>query len=249
MWLTAVAALADQQYAMTGEDVYHIGSDPTTSRVEYTGTQRLTVQRQGKQARYDAQARYVRSSGEGTKHLDARFVQELGATGSFEDRIDEDPDFLTILNQPFAVQLDATTMRDLSALRKKVPFDATSPLGGEAVLHGFLRPGTGGSVNGRPTVAVRFEAEGPMSGPLPDHTEATMNGKMRMDGSAYYSMDDAMLLALDATLTIVAQLRSGQQIVPVRIVYRRTIRASESVSTPRPTPLPSDGGKEYRGIR
>jgi hypothetical protein len=245
---------------MNGEDVYRIGSDSSVTRVVYAGTQRLTVQHQGKQARYDAQARYERAGGEGKTLVDARFVQELTANGSFEDRIDEDPDFLTILNQPFAIQLDATTMRDLRGLRSKVPFDATSPLGGEAVLHGFLRPGTGGNVNGRATISVRFEAEGPMSGPLPDRTEATMNGRMRMDGSAYYSVDDAMLLALDATLTIVAQLRNGQQTVPVRIVYRRTIRASRAsdetaspstspFSTPLPTPLATGGGTALRGIR
>ena len=258
--MTANGALADQQYATNGEDVYRIGTDPAVSRVVYTGSQRLIVNRQGKQARYDAQARYERASAEGKVRVDARFVQELTAAGSFEDRIDEDPDFLTILNQPFAVQLDPTTMRDLRGLHYKVPFNAISPVGGDAVLRGFLRPGTAGEVNGRPTIAVKFEAEGPMTGPLPDRTDATMNGKMRMDGTAYYATDDAMLLALDATLTIVAQLKRGNEIVPVRIVYRRTIRASEAAettaapspapaSTPRPTPPASGGGRAFPEIR
>jgi hypothetical protein len=257
--VTASVALGDQQYAMNGEDVYRVGSGGSISRVLYSGTQRLSVERQGKQATYDAQARYERSAGDAKAGVNARFVQELMPNGSFEDRIDEDPDFLTILNQPFAVQLDAATMRDLRGLRKPVPFDATSPLGGEAVLRGFLRPGTRGEINGRPAIAVRFEAEGPMSGPLPDHSDTTMTGRMHMDGSAYYSLDDAMLLALDATLTIDAQLRNGQQTEPVRIVYRRFIRASAAtptafptpapLSTLRPTPLATDGGTALREIR
>lgn len=241
---------------MNGEDVYRIGSAGATSRVVYTGTQRLAVARQGKQARYDAQARYQRSAGDGTTRVNARFVQELMPNGSFEDRIDEDPDFLTILNQPFAVQLDAVTMRDLRSLRKPVPFAASSPLGGEAVLRGYLRPGLRGEVDGRPAIAVRFEAEGPMSGPLPDHAAASMAGRMRMDGNAYYALDDAMLLGLDATLTIDARLHSGEQDVPVRIVYRRYIRAtaaslpgSTPPNTPQPTPLATGGGKGLRGTR
>ena len=44
---------------------------------------------------------------------------------------------------------------------------------------------------------------------MPARADATMSGHMRMDGTAYYSLDDAMLLALDATLTIVAQLHDG----------------------------------------
>lgn len=222
--------------------------------------QRLTVERQGKQARYDAQAQYERSSAEGKTRVDARFVQELTPAGSFEDRVDEDPDFLTILNQPFAVQLDPATLHDLRTLRHKIPFDATSPLGGAAVLHGFLRPGASGDVNGRPTIAVRFQAVGPMTGPLPDRSDATMNGTMTMDGTAYYAVDSAMLMALDATLTIVAQLRKGSENVPVRIVYRRSIKASEAAaataapsaaptSTPPPTPLAMDGGTAFREIR
>ncbi len=263
--VTAHAAFADQQYSMNGEDVYQVGTPGETSRVVYAGTQRLSVDRQGKQATYDAQARYQRSGDDGKASVDARFVQELMPNGSFRDRIDEDPDFLTILNQPFAVQLDPVTMRDLRGLRKPVPFDATSPLGGEAVLRGFLRPGERGEVNGRPAIAVRFEAEGPMSGPLPDHTEAMMSGRMRMDGLAYYAIDDAMLVALDATLTIDAKLRDdGGQSVPVHIVYRRFIRASTGsatatanaapatasappTSTPRPTPLATDGASAPRG--
>ena len=222
-----------------------MGISQTTSRVVYWGTQRLMVERQGKQTRYDAQARYTRSAAGAKTVVHARFVQQLSPAGTFEDVLDEDPDFLTILNQPFAVQLDSSTLHDLKSLHGSVPFGATSPLGGDTVLRGQLRPGVGGEIGGRPSVAVRFEAEGPMNAPVPDHAQATMDGHMRMDGTAYYAVDNESLLALDATLTILAQLHDGKQIVPVKITYRRYIRAS----VPQPTPLPSDGGKALRSAR
>ncbi len=148
--------------------------------------------------------------------------------GTFEDRLDDDPDFLTILNQPFAVRLDAATLRDVRALRGRVPFSATSPLGAEAVLHGFLRPVAGGPIDGRPTVGVRFEAESAMTGPLPGYSETLVSGTMRMDGTAYYALDEATLLALNITLTLDARLAQSRSSVsvPVRIVYRRSIRAT-----------------------
>ena len=247
-------ALADQQYDTNGEDVYRIGSAGIVSRVAYAGKQRLTIEKQGGHVRYDAQAQYARSAADGNTRVNARFVQELSRSGTFEDRLNEDPDFLTVLNQPFAVQLDGATLRDLQNLHGQVPFSATSPLGGQSVLRGFLRPGTNGRVGGRAAVGVRFEAEGPMTAPMPSRVNATMSGHMRMDGTAFYALDDAMLLGLDATLTIVAQLHDGPETLPVRIVYRRSIRASGAtapvkpieVKTPQPTPLATDGGKAFR---
>jgi hypothetical protein len=241
---------ADQQYSTTGEDVYRIESTGSVSRIVYTGTQRLSVKREGRQLRFEAEARYARNASNGTTDDSARFVQMLLPNGSFEDSLDEDPDFLTILDQPFAVQLDAVTLRDVRELRGRLPFNATSPLGGETVLRGYLRPGHSGPIDGRRTVAVRFEAEGPMMGSLPGYKGATVSGVMRMDGTAYYALDDAILLALSATLTIDAQLSQGQPPtqVPIRITYRRSIRATPNAAaepalrTPLPTP-PATGGE------
>jgi hypothetical protein len=192
--------------------------------------------------RFEARARYVRNGPDGKNSGEALFVQVLQPNGTFEDRIDDDPDFLTILNQPFAVRLDAATLRDVRALHGRVPFAATSPLGAEAVLHGFLRPAPGGPVGGRPTVAVRFEAQGAMTGPLPGSTEMLVSGTMRMDGTAYYALKNAMLLALDVTLTLDARLAQNKPSlsVPVRILYRRLIRAV--AKTPQPAPLARGGG-------
>jgi hypothetical protein len=210
--------------------------------VTYAGTQRLSVRQDGKALRFEARARYLRDGPDGKDRGEALFVQTLQPDGTFEDRTDNDPDFLTILNQPFAVRLDAATLRDVRSLHGRVPFAATSPLGAEAVLHGFLRPARGGPIAGRPTVAVSFEAQGAMTGPLPGSTEMLVSGTMRMDGTAYYALKDAMLLALDVTLTLDARVAQSRQStsLPVRILYRRTIRAVAKM--PQPVPLATGGG-------
>ncbi len=67
-----------------------------------------------------------------------------------------------------------------------------------------------------------------MTGELPGHAGATVSGSMRMDGTAYYALDDALLLGLNATLTIEARLHDpSSSPMPVHITYRRTIRASK----------------------
>ncbi len=186
----------------------------------------LSARREGKDWRFEAHAHYTRSGPDGKSHNEALFVQILLPNGIFEDRLDNDPDFLTILNQPFAVRLDVATLRDLRALRSRVPFSATSPLGSETVLHGFLRPLPGGPIDGTQTAGVRFEAEGAMTGPLPGYAEMLVSGTMRMDGTAYYTLDGAMLLALSITLDIDARLAQSRTVsVPVRIVYRRSIQS------------------------
>jgi hypothetical protein len=222
-----VPARADVFYDTSGQDVYRIESGGTFSKVTYSGTERLSARRDGKTWRFEADASYTRIGPDGRNSAHAVFVQALLTDGTFEDRIDDDPDFLTILNQPFAIRLDAATLTDLRTLQGRVPFSATSPLGAEAVLHGFLRPARAGPVGGRPTVAVRFESQGAMTGPLPGSTRMLVSGKMRMDGTAYYAIDGATLLALTVNLTLDARLTQNEPtvFVPVRIVYSRTIRA------------------------
>jgi hypothetical protein len=66
-----------------------------------------------------------------------------------------------------------------------------------------------------------------MNGTLPGHADAIVSGTMRMDGTAYYALDGAILLGLNVTMTIHARLNENRQAlsVPVRITYRRFIRA------------------------
>ncbi|HEX3670361.1 MAG TPA: hypothetical protein VHT92_01520 [Candidatus Cybelea sp.] len=238
------SASAGVLYSASGEDLYRIQSAATSSRVTYSGTERLSISPESKGWRFEARARYTRDGPDGKESATARFVQVLQADGSFEDRIDDDPDFLTILNQPFAVRLDKPTLRDLRTLHGSVPFSATSPLGAQAVLRGYLHPATGGPIDGRPTAAVRFEADGAMTGPLPGYSGMLVSGTMRMDGTAYYALDDATLLALNVALTLDARLSQGHPAVsvPVKIVYRRAIRATASAKTPPPAPLARGAG-------
>lgn len=224
---------ADLQYAVAGDDLYRVESGAGLSRISYSGTERLTIRQSGKELRFSARAHYTRFTGTTKSAAEAFFVQVLTESGWFEDRIDDDPDFLTILNQPFAVRLDAATLRDVRSLRARVPFAARSPLGGETVLHGYLRPGVDGPIAGHPTVAVRFEADGPMSGAPQGHADQILGGDMHMDGTAYYAPEDGILRALNVTLTIEARLRgkSPTDATRVRIVYHRSIRASNGDNT------------------
>jgi hypothetical protein len=238
-------ARADVRYETSGQDLYRIQSAGTSSQVAYAGTQDLSIRREDGAWRFESRAKYARSGPDGKSRSEADFVQLLEPDGTFQDRIDDDPDFLTILNQPFAVRLDAATLRDLRALHGRVPFAATSPLGAQAVLHGFLRPAPSGLISGHPTVAVRFEASGAMTGPLPGSPDTLVSGSMRMDGVAYYAVESATLFALNVTLTLDARLaQSGRAAaVPVRIFYRRSIRAiaSAAKSLPR-APLAAGAG-------
>jgi hypothetical protein len=225
------AAPSDLQYELAGEDLYQIESAATVSRVSYTGTETLTVTPDDGGVRFEARARYVRDAADGKYNGGARFVTELLADGSFENRIDDDPDFLTILNQPFAVRVDSSTLQDLRALRGAVPFSGGSPLGGATVLRGQLRLGTSGPIDGRPSVAVRFQADGPMSGAMPGYTDSSVSGTMRMDGTAFYALSDGMLLAFNVRLTIDARLRQKDSgvFIPMHITYRRSLRFTRAL--------------------
>ena len=223
--LTAIA-LADQFYGVAGVDTYRIGRTLGETHITYQGSERLGVARDHQGEHYVADVTYTRVDDNGKASVHARFVQELLRDGTFEDRGDEDPDFLTILNQPFAVQLDATTLHDLERLQGLVPFAAASPFGGSH-LSGYLRSAPRGKIMGHDVVGVRFSAQGPMSGTLPQRPDALLSGTMRMNGTAYYAEDGALLLALDATLTIDGKLQSGHDLIPVRITYHRTIKASQ----------------------
>jgi hypothetical protein len=208
--LLGASSAIRQQYVVSGEDTYRIGSDLPVTHIAYSGTERLTSYVNDTR-HFLAEATYTRDDEGGRSSVSARFAQQLTRDGNFEDQDDEDPDFLTILNQPFAIWLDATTMKDLRAMRGR--------------LHGYLRSAPAGKIAGVPVVGVQFQATGPMIGTLPQHSDARLEGTIRMDGSAYYATAGALLLALDATLTIDGSLSSNGTAVPVRIVYHRAIRA------------------------
>ncbi len=218
------AVSADQSYVVGGADTFSVGGSGVKSDISYQGHETLTLERRAGATIYRATVHYTRIDQGAASQATARLVAAMTPAGEERDLEDEDPDYLTVLNQPFAVQLDLPTLHDLGRLKADVPFAFPSPITGSA-LHGRLRRIGAGPVAGMPALGVSFEAEGPMRGPLPDRPRLSMNGRIRMQGSAYYRTDDALLVLLDATLTITGKLADPQQTDPVTIVYRRRIRA------------------------
>lgn len=225
---TPIPAWADQRYVVSGNDQYQIGQANLRTSISYAGQQELTVRKDGDQTRFTAQVHYLRFDSAGKIPAQATFVQVMTAAGELQDKTDLDPDYLTVLNQPFAVQLDAPTFRDLLRLRGRVPFAFPAPMIG-GTLRGHLERGPVGRVSHRPALAVDFDATGPMTGPLPDHPQMSIAGTMRMAGTAYYAVHgSALLLALKETLTITGTLKDRASSSPVRIVYRRLIKADDA---------------------
>ncbi|MGR4064037.1 MAG: hypothetical protein ACLQPV_01150 [Vulcanimicrobiaceae bacterium] len=222
-------ALADQHYDVSGDDEYYLGSAKTPSLVVYTGDELLTVAHDGPKTRFSAAARCTRSDGRTRADMRPSFVQDLDSAGAFEDVKDDDPDFLTILNQPFSIELDDGTLRDLRVLRGAVPFNVASPIDGEQ-LTGSMSRGQDGKIEGSDVLGVLFTANGPVTATLPEPSAAAVTGTIRLDGSAYYALTGALLLGSEITLTISGTLRDPQTNapVPVRIVYHRMIRADKN---------------------
>ena len=228
--LAAVARADEQRYTVSGRDSFSIGDGDIKSETRYEGAQTLTVRRHGKAMRYSASVTYVRNDQGAATDAVADYVSDMLPNGEQIDSADHDPDYLTVLNQPFSAQLDVATLDDLKHVRGTVPFDFPSPFTG-ATLHGSLAGIGTGRVGGRLAVGVRFSAGGPMHGALPDRPGLTLAGGILMRGVAYYDAETARLLTLDATVTISGNVsnRSGKD--PVTIVYRRLIRAQHADKT------------------
>ena len=210
-------------YEIGGEDSFRIAGRDMHSQIIYTGTQRLAIERHGNVTRFTATVSYDRHEGGTATHATGKYASVILANGDQHDETDNDPDYLTILNQPFSIELDAPTMKDLRSLTRAMPFDVSSPMTG-APLHGSLRRLPDGSMNGRRVLGIAFVAKGPLQGALPDRPDMQLSGTITMNGTAYYAYADALLLALDATLQIDGRIANSGQNDPVTIVYKRTIR-------------------------
>ncbi len=217
---------ADQGYLVSGRDSFIIGAGDIQSEVEYRGTQRLTIVRRGKTMRFIAKASYERSDQGATTTASADYVLDLLPNGDQLASADHDPDYLTILNQPFAAQLDLRTLRELRRLRSRAPFDFPSPFTG-STIHGQLERAGVGMIGRHQALGVRFDAAGPMKGRLPDRPGLNLAGGIVMRGTAYYDLESALLVWLDATVTISGTVSNRASSDPVTIVYRRTIRADD----------------------
>jgi hypothetical protein len=212
-----------QWYTIDGEDTFQIAGHAERTDIVYTGKQRLAIDRQGAVTHFTATVSYDRRESGAAKHATGIFSSKILANGEEYDERDGDPDYLTILNQPFSIELDAPTLRDLRSLVRPLPFDVPSPMTG-APLHGSLRRLPDGTLNGQRVLGIAFVARGRLNGSLPDRPETVLSGTITMNGTAYYAYADALLMALDATLQIEGRVTNSGQNAPVTIVYKRTIR-------------------------
>ena len=233
LWLTVALglatapALADPQshsYTLDGSDAFRITGRQLQSLITYHGSEVLTYQSVAHATKYHATVTYVRNDGGNvTSRTHAAFELTMNAAGDVTDVQDADPDYLTILNQPFSIQLDGPTMHDLRNLARAVPFDFPSPMTG-APLHGSLRRLTDGRLAGAHVLGIAFSASGPLEGSLPERPALALSGTIRMNGTAFYADADALLLALDATLLIEGRVGGNAGNDTVTITYKRSIR-------------------------
>ncbi len=221
---SVTAASADQAYTVTGSDDFSIGPGDITSEVAYRGVETLHVSKRGRVTRYSVHVVYTRSDAGAQSEATADYVADVSASGEMLDSADKDPDYLTVLNQPFAAQLDPQTLADLHRLDGQLPFDFPSPFTGSS-LHGYLEHVASAPVDKRRSTGVRFEAAGTMHGRLPDRRSLTLEGTIAMRGTAFYDTKTALLLALDTTVTIAGNVSNRTSKDPVRIVYSRSLRA------------------------
>jgi hypothetical protein len=222
--MAAVPAEAQTQvYAVDGSDAFSIAGRQVESLITYEGTQELTFFPAARNTRFHATVRYRKNDGNATSRTRAAFALTMLPTGDVVDEQNADPDYLTILNQPFSVQLDTPTMHDLHRLARAVPFDFPSPMTG-APLHGTLRRLLDGTLGRTRVLGIAFSASGPLEGTLPDRPELAVRGTITMNGTAYYAYTNALLLALDANLMIEGKVGGSAGNETVRIRYKRSIR-------------------------
>jgi len=219
-----VIARADQRYTVSGKDSFAIGASDIRSEVSYAGSESLKMTHHGKVTRYKAHVVYTRSDGTAASDATSDYTADVLPTGEARDTADRDPDYLTVLNQPFSAQLDRQTLADLQHLQGALPFDFPSPFTGSS-LHGYLRHIGNAMMGPHRSIGVRFESTGTMKGALPDRPGLTLTGTIAMRGTAYYDLDSALLLALDTTVTITGNVSNRSSNEPVTIVYARTLRA------------------------
>jgi hypothetical protein len=223
--MSSLPALADPQqaYTLEGSDTFRIAGRELHSILTYTGTETMSFRTVPSGTLFNVHVTYDKDDGVTVAHERAAYQMTMTPSGEVSGQHDADPDYLAILNQPFSIQLDAPTMRDLHGLDQAVPFDFPSPMTG-ATLRGTLRRLADGSLGGVRVLGIAFAAQGPLAGTLPDRPGMALKGTISMNGTAYYAYANALLLALDATLLIRGTVGDPAHADAVTITYKRVIR-------------------------
>jgi hypothetical protein len=219
-------ASADLLYDLNGSDTLALGRAPISSSISYAGSELLSIthtQRNAKKVVVDANYRV--SDGKSIIPATAHAEQILDEANSANAPVVEDPAYLTLLTQPFTVQIDLETLRQLQAMKSPMPFASVSPLTGSQ-LTGSLTKGPDSVVAGQAVVMLRFRSDGPLRGTLPN-TEATyLSGTVHMEGSACYRESDGLLLSIETLLQIAGHVGDTATGPPVSVIYRRSIIAT-----------------------
>lgn len=215
-----------QTYTLDGSDAFRIPGRQLQSVITYHGREALSFETISNATKFHAFVTYVKNDGPASTRTHAAYALTMSPSGELSNQQNADPDYLTILNQPFSVQLDEPTMRDLRALLQPVPFDFPSPMTG-APLHGTLRRLLDGTLDGVRVLGIAFSASGPLAGSLPDRPSLALHGNITMNGTAYYAYANALLLALDATLLIEGKVGGPGGNDTVTITYKRSIRPAD----------------------
>lgn len=218
-----VPALADQIYAVDGRDSFSVGARDLRRDIVFSGKETLSSIRGSDGTRFVVTVEYSRAAQGNRAQAHANFISTVKPTGEQQDEVNGDPDYVSILNQPFSIELDLPTMREVARIATPAPFTFVLPITG-APLTGSIRSGGVAYVAGERALGVVFEAEGPVHG-LIGNVGVALDGRIRMRGTAYYSFDSAVLRALDTQLTISGTIAGDPDRKAVSIVYRRTIRA------------------------
>jgi ribosomal protein S18 len=241
----AERAIADETYRVWGSDRFQTPSGELRGEIAYRGRQSLSIQRKRRITVYHSRAEYDRVELGTRAHSIATFGSEATPDGELRDLETNDPDFVTVLNQPFNVELDRQTLHDLDAVAAPIPFHFPSPLDGTSLEGALQRENR--TLSGPEIVGVLFHVAGPMHRQAGDRSPAALEGRITVDGTARYLKATGLLRDLDATITISGRVAPSEQ-TGVIAVYKRSLRreAPSARAIPggsrRGTP-PSEGRK------
>ena len=217
----AERVLADETYKVWGSDRFQTPTGELRGEIAYSGRQSLSIRRGLRVTIYHSRAEYDRVEAGAHARTVATFASEATPDGEVRDLEANDPDFVTVLNQPFNVELDRQTLLDLDAVAEPIPFRFPSPLDGTS-LEGTLQREDRAQA-GAGIVGVIFHAAGPMRSRVGDRSLAALDGRIAVDGTARYFKTSGLLGELEAKITISGRLASSEA-TGVIAVYKRSIR-------------------------
>lgn len=149
-----------------------------------------------------------------------RVVKRGTETTLASDKSENDPDTLSVANQPLPAVLRNDEVRALNALAGRTALDLPSSFT-ETSLAGFLEPVTPRATGD--LIGLRFMATAESSGPLPNYPNVVVDGVLTMQGTAYYARSSGVLERIESRLTFDGHIRGEDATVPVHVSYERNI--------------------------